>query len=108
MKKKFLATAFFGLVLFCSLQSFAQKKQNYIPEKGYWQLVTNIHDKKTVTVQFYEEGGAMIYKETLTNARMNPSHKKVRRQLYYALKDAYQQWTLNRQITATDLIAKRK
>src|SRR5689334_25296574 len=107
MKKNFLTTAFLSLVLIFSLQSFAQKKQNYIPEKGHWLLVSNIHDKKTVTVQFYEDGGSMIYEETLKQ-RMNPSRQKVRRQLYFALQDAYKQWTLNRQVTATDLIAKRK
>lgn len=106
MKKNFFGLL--ALTLLCSFQMLAQKKQNYIPEKGHWQLVSNIHDKKTVTVQFYEEGGTMIYEETLKHARMNPSRTKVRRQLYFALQDAYKQWSLNRQVTATDLIAKRK
>jgi len=108
MKKNIITAVFLCSFIFCTAQSFAQKKQNYIPEKGHWQLVSNIHNKKTVTVQFYEEGGTLIYEETLTNTRMNPDRKKVRRRLYLALQDAYQQWSLNRQVTTNDLIAKRK
>src|SRR5881275_2610294 len=108
MKKNTITTIILATFIFCASQGFAQKKQNYIPERGHWQLVSNIHDKKTVTVQFYEDGGAMIYEETLKNTKMNADRKKIRRQLYFALKDAYQQWTLNRQVTSTDLIAKRK
>jgi hypothetical protein len=108
MKKNLVALAIVMLFLFFTNSVFAQEKQNYIPEKGYWQLVSNLQDKKTVTVRFYTDQNEMIYEETLNNTKMNPNRKKVRRQLYYALQDAYSQWTIAQKITSSDLIAKRK
>lgn len=108
MKRNFITSAIILVFVFLGAQGFAQKKQNYVPEKGYWQLVTNHSDKKTVTVKFYNEQNEMIYEETLNNTKMNPQRKKVRRQLYYALQDAYNQWALNQRISSTTLIAKGK
>jgi hypothetical protein len=108
MKKNLIALTILTLFLFLSHSVFAQEKQNYIPEKGYWQLVSNLKDKKTVTVRFYNDQNEMIYEETLSNTKMNPDRKKVRRQLYYALQDAYGQWAVAQKITGNNLIAKRK
>jgi hypothetical protein len=87
--------------------SLSAQKQKYVPEKGHWQLVSNIRDKKTVTVQFYTNEGIKMYEETLNNVRMNVSRKKVRKQLYYALKEAYGEWMQNALVSSTHLIAKR-
>lgn len=108
MKKIFITSAIFLLFTFLTNQLLAQKKQSYVPEKGYWQLVSNLKDKRTVTVKFYTDQNEMIYEETLSNTRMNAERKKIRRKLYYALQEAYDQWAINQRINSTDLIAKRK
>jgi hypothetical protein len=106
MKKNIIAllVALFYLTFSSPLSA---QKQKYVPEKGHWQLVSNIHDKKTVTVQFYTDQGIKMYEETVSNTRMNVARKKVRRQLYYALKEAYSEWTKNALVSSTHLIAKR-
>jgi len=108
MKKIFITLLTLSTLLFLNVKTFAQKKQNFVPEKGHWQLVSNKKDKKTITVLFYNDQNQLIYQETLNNTRMNPNRVKVRRQLYYALQDACNQWALYQRITPKDLIAKRK
>ena len=94
------------LILFLSgYGAFAQQKNE--PEvKGFWQLVSNISDKKTVTVQFYTSEGQLMYQETLHNVKLKAERKKVQRKLNEALKETYQAWTMNHNFEATDLVAK--
>ena len=107
MKKNIITLLVISFYLALSTPLSAQKQNKYVPEKGHWQLVSNIHDKKTVTVQFYTNDGIKIYEETLTNVKMNVSRKKVRKQLYYALKEAYGEWIQNALVSSNNLIAKR-
>ena len=108
MKKNIIATIIlFAFVSLFSLQVSAQKK-DYIPEKGYWVLVSNTHQKKIVTVQFYSDDHKLMYQETLQNAGLNVERKKVRRQLYSALKETYQIWAATNTVpSAKDIIARR-
>jgi len=108
MKKNLIVLAVLLMFILLDFQLSAQKKQNYVPEKGCWQLVWNKKDKKTVTVKFYNEQNEMIYEETVYHTKMNADRTKVRRQLFYALQDAYNQWAVHQRINSTDLIAKRK
>lgn len=108
MKKNYPAAFILFIAVFAATQMFAQNKPDFVPEKGYWQLVSNVKNKKNVTVRFFNSNNEMIYEETLTNAKMNPERRKVRRQLYYAFQDAYNQWALSQKISSTDLIAKRR
>jgi hypothetical protein len=108
MKKNLITIAAVLLFIFICTNTFAQKKNDYVSEKGHWQLVSNVHDKKTVTVQFYTVDGTKIYEETLYHTKLNADRKKVRRQLYLALEDACTQWASHTQISSNDLIAKRK
>jgi hypothetical protein len=95
MKKTLATVCITALMMIFSISAFAQKKQSWIPEKGHWMLVSNVHDRKTITVQFYNDDNALIYQETLTNVKMNPNRKKVRRQLCLALDEAYDKWAAN-------------
>jgi|SRR5215213_6576310 len=107
--KKYFATAVMSFLLMLVIAPcFAQKKPGDISSRGHWQLVSNIHDKKTITVQFYTDQNNMIYEEKLTNARMNTKRRKIRRQLNLALEEAYNQWTANMHVASINLIAKRK
>ena len=108
MKKILATTVLTCLVTIISISCSAQKQKSWVPEKGHWMLVSNVHDKKTVTVQFYNDDNTLIYEEQLTNTKLNPNRKKVRRQLCLALDEAYNKWAANVQIGSNDLIAKRK
>src|SRR3982751_1091980 len=78
MKRILLITVLTSVMAILSISCFAQNKLSWVPEKGHWMLVSNIHNKKTITVQFYNEDNALIYEETLNNVRLNPNRKKVR------------------------------
>lgn len=107
MKKKIILMASVLLLSTICLEAVAQKKNDYVPEKGFWQLISNKHDKKTVTVQFYNEDKVLMYEETL-HARLNVNRKKTRRELCEALSEAYKSWSFNHaRPEATNLIAKR-
>lgn len=107
MKQKF-----FPLVLLVCLLSLSSMKvaaqSNTTAEKGHWQLVSNIHEKKMVTVQFYSANEELMYEETL-KTRLNVSRKKVRRQLDEALTKVNQAWAITHMKPSfKDLITRSK
>jgi len=69
----------------------AQRK-NFIPEKGFWQLVSNVHIKKNTQVQFYDDSLRLIYEETVTGVRMNVKRKKTLQSLKAGLEKAIIAW----------------
>jgi len=46
--------------------TMAQKHACPMPDDGYWQIVTNIHDPAVVTVRFYDLEAHLIYQENMT------------------------------------------
>ena len=109
MKKSIIPMTIFSLLIsLCSLQSSAQKKIKYIPDKGFWVLISNIHQKKVITVQFYNDENNLMYQETVTNVKLDINRRKVRHKLYNALNEAYQIWEVTHAVCqAKYLVAKR-
>lgn len=108
MKKNIPATIILLVALtFSGLNSFAQKTTSNEPVKGYWMLVSNVHQKNLVTVQFYTDDNTLMYHETL-NKKLNIERSRVRSKLNDALKESYQNWVANHVAPVEkDLIAKR-
>ncbi|MFL5742195.1 MAG: hypothetical protein ACJ75B_18370 [Flavisolibacter sp.] len=108
MKQQIISLVCAALFSTICMQTKAQKRADYVPEKGFWEIISNKHDKNLVTVQFYNEEKVMMYQETL-HSKLNVNRKKIRHQLYDALNEAYQTWTLTHNSpVATNLIAKRR
>ena len=65
MKKQLFVTLFLGLILHTAL--FAQDKARDTPEwvsdKGWWVVESNIHTPKKHIVYFYNNDGVLVYKE---------------------------------------------
>lgn len=108
MKKNIPAIIILFVILtFSGLNSSAQKTKSIEPVKGYWMLVSNVHQKNVVTVQFYTDDNNLIYHETV-NKNLNVKRSSVRNKLNDALKESYQTWAANHVGPAEkDLIAKR-
>ena len=109
MKKSIIPAIIFSLLIsLCSLKSSAQKKIKYNPDKGFWVLISNVHQKKVVTVQFYSNENKLIYQEMVTNVKLDINRRKVRHKLYRALNEAYRIWEVTHTVCqAKYLVAKR-
>lgn len=85
----FICSIFFLSII--SRSGYAQKK-NPLPEKGFWQLVSNTNEKKNTLVQFYDNSSNLIYEERVTGVRMNIKRKKTLLHLKVALEKAMAVW----------------
>ncbi len=107
MKKIIFATVLIIGVLFAATNSYAQQ-QDSISDSCSWQLVSNIHDKSKVTVQFYTGTGILMYEETLYNTKLNLNKRKTVRHLNAVLQQVYNNWVMTKSaISERDLIAKK-
>jgi hypothetical protein len=56
-----------GMLLLLSVNhTMAQKNACFMPDNGYWQIVTNINDPTAVTVRFYDLQSHLIDQEKMT------------------------------------------
>jgi hypothetical protein len=106
MKKQMMVTLILGLLL--QAGSFAQNKHrassDYVSDKGWWMIESNIHTPKKNIVYFYNNDGVLVYKENIEGLRINPSRKSTRIQLKKALETAVMAWEEKRQVTENGLV----
>lgn len=106
--KKVLIPALVTLFILSGASQLQAQKREPMPDNATWQLVSNINNKSTVTVQFYTNDGILMYEETLHNVKLNIQKKKTVRKLNAVLKQVHSNWVINRSKTAeTDLIARK-
>ena len=85
MKQSFKALMFSTFFAFVFITAFSQDEPTRIPkwysEKGYWVVESNIHSPLEHIVRFYNNDNVLLYKETLTNTRLNPEKRSVKMKL---------------------------
>jgi len=87
-----------------SISSFAQQASKNPPgvsDQGYWVIESNVQTPLTHTIRFYTNANQLVYKETITNTRLNINRKKTRIMLQQVLETAIVAWNQNQQ-TVTD------
>jgi hypothetical protein len=94
MKNQILTTiiVFVALFQFSTFKANGQFKKSYIPDNGYWVLVSNIHVKKVTTVQFYNLEHQLIYEEVIKDQKMDLKRVKTLRCLKKGLETALLAW----------------
>lgn len=101
-----MVTLIFGLLL--QATAIAQDKHrapaDYISEKGWWVIESNIHTPKSSIVYFYNNEGVLVYKEKIQGLRIHPSRRSTRLQLKKALEAAVVAWEEKRQLTENGLV----
>jgi hypothetical protein len=106
MKKQMMVTLIIGLLL--QVSTFAQGKHrspsDYVSEKGWWVIESNIHTPKKNIVYFYNNKGVLVYKENIEGLRIDPSRKSTRIHLKQALEAAVLAWEEKRQLTENGLV----
>jgi hypothetical protein len=94
MKKQLLVTLLLGFGIQAAI--FAQNKPRNAPEwvseKGWWVVESNIHAPKQHIVYFYNNDGVLVYKEKIEGLRINPSKKITRMQLKQVLETTVLAW----------------
>jgi hypothetical protein len=94
MKKQLLVTLLFSLVMQAAI--FAQNKPRNAPEwvseKGWWVVESNIHVPKQHTVYFYNNDGVLVYKEKIEGLRINPAKTITKMQLKQVLETTVLAW----------------
>jgi hypothetical protein len=81
--KRSIILAFLLLPLL-ALRSEAQPKSslpNWISEKGYWVVESNLNDRLNHKIWFYNNQNVLVYQETVTGTRLNTSKRKLRMKL---------------------------
>jgi hypothetical protein len=94
MKKQLFVTMLLSLLIQAAV--YAQHKPRVSPEwvseKGWWMVESNIHTPKKHIVYFYNNDGVLVYKENIEGLRINPSKKATRMRLKQVLETSVQAW----------------
>jgi hypothetical protein len=85
------------IILFFSLLSMAQaqaasKTPKWLSGKGIWVIESNIKTPKNATIYFYNNNRELIYKEVVTNKKINTERVSVRKKLESVLVQAVTAW----------------
>ena len=106
MKKQLLVTLLLGLGIQAAI--FAQDKPRNAPEwvseKGWWVVESNIHAPKQHIVYFYNNDGVLVYKEKIDGLRINPSKKITKMQLKQVLETTVLAWENQHQLKENEAL----
>ncbi len=104
--KKYVSAMVASLALLIISNSADAQNKKYVPEKGFWVLESNIHQKKNTIVRFYDDRSNLIYEETAMDVRMNIKRKKTLMFLKTGLEKALIAWNQNNEAVKNgDIIA---
>jgi hypothetical protein len=78
-------------------RSSAQIKEDWIPENGFWEIITNKGVKKQAHVQLYDLDKHLIYEEFLTGIIIDVRKRQTCRALNKSLQAALLAWNENKQ-----------
>jgi predicted membrane-bound mannosyltransferase len=98
MKKNMITVFIFTIVLTAGISQdgLSQKRMKYIPEHGFWQLVSNIHEDNFTIVRFYNDNKELIHEEKLM-VKLHPEKIKTLRYLKKELDKALLAWNRQKQ-----------
>jgi hypothetical protein len=104
MKTKWIITAIIGLLMQTAV--FGQNKPivspEWVSEKGWWMVESNIHSPKQHIVYFYNNDGVLVYKEKIEGMRLNPEKRSIKMRLKKALETAIVTWEQQHQINENE------
>ena len=96
MKQTFKCWMGGALMTLLYLGSFAQEKNPAAPkwhsEKGYWVVESNIHSPLQHEVRFYNNDNLLLYRETLTGIKLDPTRRSVKMKLKKILDSSAEAW----------------
>jgi hypothetical protein len=88
---------FVGTVLPACLKAQG-RRVGPVPEKGFWEVVSNIATPKEATVQFYDLERHLIYQERVVGVKLDLSSRRTCRRLNRSLQVALLAWEEHKQL----------
>ncbi|HMH31946.1 MAG TPA: hypothetical protein VK543_02895 [Puia sp.] len=79
-------------------RSSAQIKEDWMPENGFWEIITNKAVKKQAQVQLYNLDKHLIYEEHLTGIVIDVRKRQTCRALNKSLQAALLAWNENKHL----------
>ena len=101
MKKIPPMTCLLIIVLLVSLKGWSQVEHEaravpeWISEKGYWEIENNIKIPDAFTIYFFNNEGAMVYKEKVEGVKLNIKNRKTLMRLRRVLDESVVAWENN-------------
>src|SRR5688572_5791092 len=106
MKKNWFVTLIACLVI--QAAAFAQHSPRVAPdwvsEKGWWVIESNIHTPKQHIFYFYNNDGVLVYKEKIEGLRINASKRTTRLQLKQVLEASVLAWEKQHQLKENEAL----
>jgi len=68
------------------------KFPDWVSEKGYWVIESNINSPLNQIVTFYNNDNELLYKETMTGVKLNPEKRSVKMKLKKVLESSVLAW----------------
>ena len=90
MKPLLILIAFF--FCFSLVKAQSAKTPKWVPDKGFWVVVSNQKTPKNATVYFYNNDKELIYKELVTGKRINIKRPKICMRLKAVLEQSLVSW----------------
>lgn len=94
MKKNLLLTLIMGFLIqaVASAQDKTRVSPNWVSDKGWWVVESNIHTPKQHIIYFYNNDRVLVYKEKIEGMRINASKRTTRMQLKQVLETSVLAW----------------
>lgn len=106
MKKNLFVTLLMGLLI--QAASFAQDKPrvspDWVSDKGWWVVESNIHIRKECIIYFYNRDGVLVYKEKIEGLRINAAKRSTRLQLKQVLETSVLSWEKKHQFKENEAL----
>ena len=106
MKKNGFVTLIVSLVI--QAAAFAQENPrespDWVSEKGWWVIESNIHTPKQHIFYFYNNDGVLVYKEKIEGMRINASKRTTRLQLKQVLETSVLSWEKRHQLKENEAL----
>ena|SRR5687767_9024632 len=98
MKKNGFVTLIVGLMIQAATfaQGNARVSPDWVSEKGWWVIESNIHTPKQHIFYFYNNDGVLVYKEKIEGMRINTTKRTTRLQLKQVLETSVLTWEKQR------------
>ena len=106
MKKNRLVTLIIGLTLQAAVfaQDNPRVSPDWVSEKGWWVIESNIHSPKQHIIYFYNNDGVLVYKEKIEGLRINASKRNTRLQLKQVLETSVLAWEKQHQLKENEAL----
>lgn len=104
MKKNLFVTLIMGILIqtVALAQNNTRVTPDWVSDKGWWVVESNIHTPKQHIIYFYNNDGVLVYKEKIEGMRIKASKRTTRMQLKKVLETSVLAWEKHHKLTENE------